>query len=106
MESTIIFKRPVSGLSQRALTQFVVQACRAAGLKGSVTVMVTHSREMRSLNARFRGKNYPTDDLGEMAEKEQRLRRRFRLPTGLTERVHSRRQPKGASPARPARSRT
>jgi len=163
MEPTIIFQRPVSGLSHRALTQFVVQACRAAGLKGSVTVMVTHSREMRSLNARFRGKNYPTDvlsfpppaldvgfagdvavsldiatrnarslghsigqevqvlvlhgilhlagydhegDLGEMAEKEQRLRRRFRLPTGLTERVHSRRQPKGASPARPARSRT
>jgi probable rRNA maturation factor len=63
MDPTIIFKRPVNGLSPRALTVFVAQACRAAGLKGTVTVMVTHSREMRSLNSRFRGKNYATDVL-------------------------------------------
>jgi len=63
MEPTIILKRPVSGLSRRALTVFVAQACRAAGLKGAVTVMVTHSREMRSLNSRFRGKNQATDVL-------------------------------------------
>ena len=109
--------------------------------------MVTHSREMRSLNSRFRGKNYATDvlsfapaaldhgfagevavsldiavrnarslghslgqevqilvlhgilhlagydhddDQGEMADKEQRLRRRWKLPTGLIERVQIR----------------
>jgi probable rRNA maturation factor len=63
MEPTIIFKRPVSGLSRRALAALVVQACRAAGLKGAVTVMVTDSREMRSLNSRFRGKNQATDVL-------------------------------------------
>jgi probable rRNA maturation factor len=42
---------------------FVAQASRAAGLKGSVTVMVTHSRQMRALNARFRGKKQATDVL-------------------------------------------
>jgi len=63
MEPTIIFRRPVAGLSQRSLAVFVAQACRAAGLKGTVSVMVTHSREMRSLNSRFRGKNHATDVL-------------------------------------------
>ena len=63
MEPSIIFKRPVAGLSQRALTAFVAQASRVVGLKGAVTVMLTHSREMRSLNSRFRGKNHATDVL-------------------------------------------
>jgi probable rRNA maturation factor len=63
MTPTIILKRPVRGLSQRALTEFVAQACGAAGLKGSVSVLVTDSREMRSLNSRFRGKNQATDVL-------------------------------------------
>jgi probable rRNA maturation factor len=63
MDPTIVLNRPVRGLSQRALTEFVVRACRAAELKGSVTVMVTHSNEMRKLNARFRGKDYATDVL-------------------------------------------
>src|SRR6266481_108858 len=63
MEPTIFIKRPVSGLSRRALTEFVAQACGAAGLKGSVSVMVTDSREMRSLNSRFRGKKQATDVL-------------------------------------------
>jgi probable rRNA maturation factor len=63
MKPTIILKRPVRGLSKRALTEFVAQACRAAGLKGWVSVMVTDSREMRSLNSRFRGKNQATDVL-------------------------------------------
>ena len=144
MEPTILLKRPVKGLSQRSLTDFVAQACGAVGLKGSVTVMVTDSREMRSLNSRFRGKSQATDvlsfpppmigngfagdiavsieiasrnarslghslgqevqvlvlhgvlhlagydhesDEGGMAEKELRLRRRFKLPTGLIERA-------------------
>jgi probable rRNA maturation factor len=148
MEPTIILKRPVRGLSQRSLTEFVAQACAAAGLKGSVTVMVTDSREMRSLNSRFRGKSQATDvlsfpppvlgngfagdiavsldiatrnarslghsldqevqilvlhgilhlagydheeDQGEMAAREVRLRQRFKLPTGLIERVRKNR---------------
>jgi probable rRNA maturation factor len=63
MTPTIILKRPVKGLSQRALTEFVAQACRAAKLNGSVSAMVTSSREMRALNLRFRGKNHATDVL-------------------------------------------
>jgi probable rRNA maturation factor len=63
MTPTIILKRPVRGLSQRALTEFVTQACRAAKLKGSVSLMVTSSREMRSLNTQFRGKKNATDVL-------------------------------------------
>jgi probable rRNA maturation factor len=63
MKPTILLKRPVIGLSQRALTEFVEKACRAAKLKGSVSVMVTSSREMRALNSRFRGKNHATDVL-------------------------------------------
>jgi len=143
MDPTIVLKRPVRGLSQRALAAFVMQSCRAARLEGSVTVLVTDSREMRSLNSRFRGKNQATDvlsfpppalgngfagdiavsldiaarnarqlghplgqevqilvlhgilhlagydheeDQGEMEEREVRLRRRFKLPTGLIER--------------------
>ena len=146
MTPSIILKRTVQGLSGWALTEFVARACRAAGLKGSVSVMVTDSREMRSLNSRFRGKNQATDvlsfpahalgngfagdiavsldiaarnarslghsvgkevqilvlhgilhlagydhegDSGAMAEKERRLRRRFKLPTGLIEREES-----------------
>ena len=59
----VVLKRPVRGLGPRPLAKFVAQACRAVGLNGAVTVMVTHSREMRSLNARFRGKNQATDVL-------------------------------------------
>ena len=63
MEPTIILRRPIAGLRRSALATFVAEACRAAGLKGAVTVMVTHSRAMRSLNARFRGQNHATDVL-------------------------------------------
>jgi probable rRNA maturation factor len=144
MEPNIILKRPVVGLNERTLATFVVWACRSAGLKGTVTVMVTGSREMRSLNLRFSGKSRATDvlsfpapafvhgfagdiaisldiaarnadalghsvaeevrilvlhgvlhlagydhenDQGAMAKKEQSLRKRLALPTGLIERT-------------------
>jgi len=45
------------------LDRFVTRARRAVGLRGSVTVLITTSREMRSLNGRFRGKNQATDVL-------------------------------------------
>lgn len=63
MDPTIVLKRPVKGLGPRALTTFVAQACRATSLKGSVTVLVTGSRQMRALNSRFRGKDQATDVL-------------------------------------------
>jgi probable rRNA maturation factor len=60
---TVIMKREVPGLSERALTEFVSKARRAAGLRGTVTVLLTSSREMRGLNGRFRGKDSITDVL-------------------------------------------
>jgi probable rRNA maturation factor len=51
------------GLSETALANFLLRARRSAGLGGSVTLVVTSSQEIRSLNARFRGKNKATDVL-------------------------------------------
>src|SRR5947209_13429401 len=51
------------GLSAAALERFVLVARRAAGLKGTVNVLVTSSAAMRSLNQKFRGKNQATDVL-------------------------------------------
>lgn len=60
---TVIVDRRVPGLSERALAGFVANACRAAGLKGTPTLLVTSSRRMRDLNVRFRGKAHATDVL-------------------------------------------
>jgi probable rRNA maturation factor len=46
-----------------ALDRFVARARRASGLKAKVTVMLTSSTEMKSLNRRFRGKDKATDVL-------------------------------------------
>jgi probable rRNA maturation factor len=63
MDPTIILKKKVTGLSQRGLAGFVAKACRAAGLRSTVTVLVTGNSEIRALNSRFRGKNRSTDVL-------------------------------------------
>ena len=63
MEPTIILSRRVAGLNQRALADFIVRTCRLVKLRGTVTVMITSSREMRSLNRRFRGESRTTDVL-------------------------------------------
>ena len=59
----IVLRKTVAGLSEASLGKFVARASRAAGLRGSVNVLVTSSREMQLLNARFRGKDQPTDVL-------------------------------------------
>ena len=59
----VIFRKSVAGLSEMALARFVVRARRAAGLHGSLNVLVSSSREVRALNFRFRGKDKPTDVL-------------------------------------------
>jgi len=59
----VIFRRRVSELTELALGRFVMRARRAAGLKGTVDVLVTSNAEMRELNRRFRGKNKATDVL-------------------------------------------
>ena len=63
MSPTVVLSRPVEGLSERALEKFVIDACRAAGLKGTPTLLIANSRRMRRLNAKFRGKDYATDVL-------------------------------------------
>jgi len=59
----VVFQKPVADLTELALARFVARARRAAGLKGTVDVLVTSSTEMRALNRRFRGKDKPTDVL-------------------------------------------
>lgn len=141
----IILQKRISGLRESSLERFLAEACRASGLRGTVIVLITNSRQLRSLNRRFRGKDKATDvlsfpatlvdglagdiavsadiaarnaralghsvsdeirilmlhgvlhlagydherDRGEMARKEQRLRRTLGLPIGLIERNHA-----------------
>ena len=59
----VILNKPVAGVNEASLDRFVARARRAVGLRGSVTVLITSSREMRSLNARFRDKDKATDVL-------------------------------------------
>ena len=59
----IIFRKRVAGLSEAALERFVRRACRAAGVKGGVDVLVTTSRELQALNDRYRKRNKATDVL-------------------------------------------
>jgi probable rRNA maturation factor len=140
----VIFRKRVAGLSTVALNRFVASASAAACLRGTTNVMITSSREMRTLNRRFRRKDRATDvlsfppllgtengfagdvaisaeiavsnarrlghtaadeiriltlhgilhlagydheeDSGEMARKEQRLRKALGLPGGLIQR--------------------
>lgn len=64
----VILRKQVVGLNEAALGRFVTRAARATGLRGGVNVLVTTSRELRSLNWRFRGKDHPTDVLSFPAE--------------------------------------
>jgi probable rRNA maturation factor len=59
----VILQKRVPGLTEDTLDRFVTRAKRSAGLRGSVTVLVTTSRELRRLNQRFRGKDTSTDVL-------------------------------------------
>lgn len=72
----ITFQKRVMGLSELALSRFTARARRAAGLKGTVDVLVTANAEMRSLNRRFRGKDKATDVLSFAAPPES-LRKKF-----------------------------
>jgi len=141
----VIIQKSIAGLSKLALERFLARARRAAGLRGSVNVLITSNAEIRSLNRRFRGKDKATDvlsfpaapdasqelagdiaisaevasqnarflghapaeevkiltlhgilhlrgydherDDGQMARREQQLRRELRLPVGLIERA-------------------
>jgi probable rRNA maturation factor len=54
--------------STRTLARFLTLAQAAVRLRGQVTVLLTSDAAMRNLNARFRGKNQPTDVLSFRSE--------------------------------------
>ena len=59
----VILEKKVAGLTEVAFSRFLLRARKAAGLQGTVHVLVTSSAAMCSLNRRFRRKNKPTDVL-------------------------------------------
>jgi len=59
----VIFRKRIAGLSRSTLERFVSRARRAVRLRDAVNVLVTNSRELRSLNRRFRGADKSTDVL-------------------------------------------
>lgn len=70
----VILQKRVAGIDESSLDRFLARTKRAAGLQGSVTVLVTTSRELRALNGRFRGMDKPTDVLSFPAELLARAR--------------------------------
>jgi probable rRNA maturation factor len=66
----VILRKRVADLTELALNRFLARVRRAAGLRGTVNVLVTSSAEMKSLNRRFRGKDKPTDVLSFPAESD------------------------------------
>lgn len=59
----VTFKKKIAGLSPDSLERFVLRARKSVRLKGKVDILITTNSDMRVLNARFRGKNKPTDVL-------------------------------------------
>ena len=59
----VILRKRIAGLTPSTLDRFLLRARRIVRLRGTVNVLVTNSRELRSLNRRFRGKDKPTDVL-------------------------------------------
>lgn len=66
----VILRRKIVGLSETSLANFLLRARKSVGLKGSVTLVVTSSQEMHSLNARFRGMKKATDVLSFPADSQ------------------------------------
>lgn len=63
MQPNIILKRHVRGVRAADLARLAAQAARLLKLSGTLTVLVTHSREVRALNSRFRSADHATDVL-------------------------------------------
>lgn len=59
----IIFRKRIAGLSPSTLERFVRRARKAICLRDPVNVLITNSRELRSLNRQFRGTDKATDVL-------------------------------------------
>jgi probable rRNA maturation factor len=63
IEPSIRAQFPRSAFTKRRLETFLADAVRAAGLDGSVSVLLTGDAEIQRLNREFRGKDKPTDVL-------------------------------------------
>jgi len=59
----VTLQKRIPRLSGDSISRFVLRARRAAGLKGTVDVLVTSNAAMRALNRQFRGKDHATDVL-------------------------------------------
>ncbi len=59
----VIFRKRVAGLDRVSLERFVSGARRMLRLRGLINVLVTSSREVRTLNRDFRKIDKPTDVL-------------------------------------------
>jgi probable rRNA maturation factor len=59
----VIIRKAVAGATEQSLSRFLTRARRVAKFRGRVNVLVTSSRELRSLNRRFRGLDKATDVL-------------------------------------------
>lgn len=59
----VIIRKAVAGATELSLSRFLNLARRAAGVAGQVHLLITSSRELRSLNRRFRGLDQATDVL-------------------------------------------
>ena len=57
----IEIEKQIEGLNKARVRRFLAAACKAVRLKGDVSLLLTTSRRMRSLNRSFRGKDKPTD---------------------------------------------
>ena len=59
----VLLKKRIPQATEAVLKRFVRRACAAVKLSGTVNVLITNDREMRTLNRRFRGKDAATDVL-------------------------------------------
>ncbi len=64
----IISRARIAGVSNATVDRFVVKVRKSTRVRGIVNVLLTTNKEMKTLNARFRRKNEPTDVLSFPAE--------------------------------------
>jgi probable rRNA maturation factor len=78
----VILEKKIVGLSPQSLGRFVQRARKAAGLEGSVDVLVTSSSALRRMNLRFRQKDASTDVLSFPSREPVRKKQGSRVLAG------------------------
>ena len=59
----VLLKKRIPQVTEPVFERFVRRTCAAVKIRGSVNVLITNNREMRTLNRRFRDKDAATDVL-------------------------------------------